>query len=390
MRIGYVVGSFPNRSETFIIREVTALAAEGLEVVVLPLWRCREPARWAGTLPEPARWRISGQLAMVSRPQPGTFWRLYFTRRLLRKPRVAVSALAHLGEAFAMAAWVRDHGLERLHAHFANLPSTVGWVAADVAGRPFTMSVHARDVFVEPQFLAEKAQAALAVVACNSAAADRCREVAGASSSGKIHLIPHGLPLEDYRFRGRHKSDRPLLVASGRLVEKKGFAWLIRALEILRRRHVHLRCWIVGDGPLRKSLAREAERFAVADIVEFKGWLPHGEAVATYRQADAFVAPSVVARDGDRDGLPNTVVEAAALGVPLVTTNVGGLGDLVRDGETGLVAEPGDAASLAARLDEALSDPEAAYRRAEHARAEVEARFDQKATIPALIEILTA
>ena len=389
MRIAYVVGSFPTRSETFIMREAAALADSGAEVEVVSLWRPKERVEWAHPRVEVRQWPGWSHTAFRVRSRAEKRWQSFFASCLFRRWRSSLSALWWLPRAALLATWLEKQGVERVHAHFANVPSTVGWVAAAMAELPFTFAVHARDVFVEPQFVAEKARAAVRVVACNSAAAARAREMAG-EQADKVVLVHHGLPLDQYPFRGRQRSDKPLVLAVGRLVEKKGFRWLIRALEVLRRRHLGLRCRIIGDGPLRKDLAREAQTFAVADIVDFAGWLPHDQVVAAYRQADVFVAPSVVAADGDRDGLPNVVVEAAAVGVPLVATNVGGLGDLVREGETGLVAEPADPASLARRLEEALSDPDAAYRRAERARAEVEARFDQKTTIPALIEALTA
>ncbi len=265
-------------------------------------------------------------------------------------------------------------------------PSTFGWLAADVVGVPFSFAVHARDVFVEAEFFAAKARAADRIIACNSAAAKRAAELVDEADRAKIALVPHGLPLNQYPFRSDKPRGEPLVLGVGRLVEKKGFTHLVEAVAALRRRGRGVRCWLIGDGPERKALERQIAQLAAADAIELKGWLPHGEVIAACAGASALVAPSVVARDGDMDGLPNVVLEAAALGVPLVTTDVGGLPDLVREGETGLVARPGDAAHLAAKLEALLADPDAALGR--RAREAVEARHDEAKTIPQLLAAL--
>jgi glycosyltransferase involved in cell wall biosynthesis len=307
---------------------------------------------------------------------------------LRREGRAAWRALIHRGQAFAMARSMGRLNVGRVHAHFGNAPSTVGWFAASLAGLPFSFAVHARDVFVEAEFFAAKASAADRIVACNSAAALRAAELADEPDRAKISLVPHGLPLARYPFRPALPRGAPLVLGVGRFVEKKGFACLVEAVAALRRRGRGVRCRLIGDGPLRKALDQQIARPAVADAVEVKGWLAQDELAKAYEAAWVLAAPSVVARDGDMDGLPNVVLEAAAMGVPLVATSVGGLGDLVRDGETGLVARPGDADDLAAKLDAVVRDPDGALRRAHRAREAVEARFSEERTILLLLSAL--
>ena len=387
MRIAYVVGSYPSRSETFIAREIEALETRGATVEVFALWR--DPASPPATRPvrRCSRWAIGQR----SRHIGAIFkWQLYFLKALAREWRPALRFLWDQNIAFQMAGRFDALGVERVHAHFGNQPSTIAWVAASVAGVPFSFSVHARDVFVEAQFFAGKARAADRIIACNSAAAARAAELAEPADRGKIALVPHGLPLDRYPLRSGVPAGDPLILGVGRLVEKKGFVHLVRAVAQLRARGLPIRCWLVGDGPERAALAAEVERLGLRGVVELKGWLPEAQVAAAYADAAALAVPSVVARDGDMDGLPNVVLEAAAIGVPIVATAVGGIGDLVRDGETGLVAREGDAGDLAAKLEAVLTDPAAALDRSSRARVEVAARFDQATTIPQLLEALGA
>jgi glycosyltransferase involved in cell wall biosynthesis len=385
VRVAYVVGAYPAPSETFIEREVEALAARGVEVEVFPLWPCEEESARRGRVHRCPGFSLAAEL---SRPGACLRWDWYFARRVFREGKAALWASWRLGQAFQMARRMRELSVQRVHAHFANGPSTLGWVAASVAGVPFSFSVHARDVFVEPQFFRAKARAADRIVACNSAVAKRAAELVDESARSKIALVPHGLPLARYAFRSEPPSGEPMVLGVGRLVEKKGFIHLVRAVARLRQRGRAVSCWLIGDGPEREPLQREIAQLRLADAVELKGWLSQDEVVAAYGRAFVLAVPSLVARDGDMDGLPNVVVEAAAMGVPIVATNVGGIGDLVRDGDTGLVALPGDPEDLAGRIEKVLADPEGAAARALRARQEVEARFDQEKCIPALLDAL--
>ncbi|MFW6107335.1 MAG: glycosyltransferase family 4 protein [bacterium] len=377
MKLAYIVGSFPSPSETFIAREVSALRDRGVDVGVFPLW----PAGDGGEpRPAPSRRSVGGQAAgmldaaaCLLRCLPGAGL------------RPMAQALRRVPRAVAIAAQVTAYGFERVHAQFGNVPSTVGWLAARRSGRPFSFAVHARDVFVEAQFLRRKARAADRIIACNTAAADRTAQLVDPSDREKIRLVPHGLPLDDWAFEERpNESRRPLVLGVGRLVEKKGFVHLVRAMARVR----HAACWLVGDGPRRAELAGEIATLGLQDRVKLRGWLAPAAVREAYRRASLLGAPSVVATDGDMDGLPNVLLEAAAVGLPIVGTRVGGLGDLLVDGHTALVAEPGQPDDLAEKVQAALDDLAASRRRAQRARAEVEARFDQKRTISQLLDAL--
>ena len=409
--LAYVVGRYPEPSETFIAREIEALEARGVKVWVFPLWHkgprpARHLADFAHDLfpprherPAPSASAGSSRVQVCERwpafqrcdrKREILRWQCYFLASLFREPRAAARALWYLSTTYSIMRRFEALGIERVHAQFGNLPSTVGWIAASLAKLPFSFAVHARDAFVEPHFLAAKARAADHIIACNSAVAARVGELAKPPDRAKIERVPHGLPLERYPFRAEPAGGDPLILGVGRLVEKKGFLDLVRAVARLRERGERVACWLIGDGPEREALRRGIGELGLEGAVVLKGWMPHGEVMAAYERAAALVAPSIVARDGDRDGLPNVVVEAAAKGLPIVATNVGGLGDLVRDGETGLVAQPGNAEDLAERIHAVLKDAAGARTRAKRAREEVEARFDQAQCVARLLALLSS
>ncbi|MFW6162365.1 MAG: glycosyltransferase family 4 protein [Planctomycetota bacterium] len=392
MKLACVLGAFPNPSETFIAREIAALEARGAEVHVFPLWRdpAAPPDEQVDTPVERCGWLCAqAQLRSVG---ANARWQLYFLGKVVSEPVAALRGLWHLGTALEMARRMRALGVERVVGHFANAPSTAAWVAAQVAGLPLTLAVHARDVFVEPHLLAAKARDAEAVLACNSAVAERTRQLIAPADRAKVALIHHGIPLDEFPLRDEPPpagDGPPLILGVGRLVEKKGFVHLVRAVARLRDRDVVVACWLIGEGPERQTLEREIAVLGLDDAVKLMGWMTPAELKMTaYEQASLLAMPSVVARDGDRDGLPNVLLEAAAIGVPLVATDVGALGDLVRDGETGLIARPADPADLARAIQTVLDDPEAAAARALQARAEVEARFDAARQIDQLAAAL--
>jgi glycosyltransferase involved in cell wall biosynthesis len=166
------------------------------------------------------------------------------------------------------------------------------------------------------------------------------------------------------------------VLAVGRLIEKKGFADLVRACELVRRRGRSFRCSIVGKGPLEGELKALVRELGLEDVVELTGPRPREQLLGLYRRASVFAAPCVVGSDGNRDGLPTVLVEAMALGVPVVSTDVTGIPELVEDGRTGLLVPQRDCEALAGALDRLLSDRRAAQELAAAARQRVEREFD--------------
>ena len=308
--VAVILSGFPRRSETFAIGELLALHERGvLAALVATKPGDSGPAQPGVERLEPIVYRVDGgseeQASQVA-------------ERLRRLP------------------------LAGIHAYFAHTPAEIAAGAARRLGLPYSFSVHARDARkVSRAQLRQRAAEAACVVACN---ADVAREVDG---TARLHLVPHGVDLQRFvpNVIARERTVR--LLAVGRLVEKKGFSVLVAAMATLDDRFT-LR--IVGDGPERRSLETEIAELGLASRVHLCGPATHHDLPGEYARADIVVAPSIVDRDGDRDGLPNVVLEALASGRPVVASAVGAVASAVRDGHTGLLVPPGDAASLRSAL----------------------------------------
>lgn len=281
---------------------------------------------------------------------------------------------------------IRD-GICHVHATFANLPAMVGMLAARQLDVPFSFAGHARDIFVEGDFLEMKITAAKFVVACTAEGRRALMEHCADVSFENVHHIPHGIDVSRYRFTPRPPQTTHLVLAVGRLVEKKGFATLLNACDILKRRQLPISCVIVGEGPLRNPLTLLQWRLGLSDCVRFVGQYPHEMVVTLMECADVFVVPSVIASDGDRDGLPNVILEAAALGAPIVASRLPGIAEFVEDEVTGLLVEPHDAAELARAIERVCTLSPLKARVTLNARRKVVEQFDVRENVARLAEL---
>lgn len=327
MKLAYVVGIYPKPSETFITREIAGLRARGHIVHIFSLY-APETGREAGV-----EYGWTG-LARVLRGLTGD---------------TANTALAR-----RWGACFTELGVEAVVAHFGSQPSTVALGAAGEL--PFFLSLHARDIYVEAEQLPEKLARATAVVTCTGANLD----FLNANYPGiatKLHLIYHGLP-QSWLERPVPERTRPdgaplRLLAVGRLVEKKGYHVLLDALKILE---IPADLRIVGDGPLRAELEKITRTHGLTKKVTFTGWLSEEELLLEYAYADVFCCPSIPAEDGDRDGLPNVLVEALCTGLPAVGSEFSAIPEAIIDNETGILVHYGDPVLLAIAISR-LADP---------------------------------
>ena len=262
-----------------------------------------------------------------------------------------------------------------MHAHFASYPALAAWVAWRLTDVPYSFTAHAHDIFIHQRFLARKARDALFVVAISDFNRRFIRS--GAPDSAPIHVVHCGVDPAAYAFRppdfGGDGPLRALCVAA--LREYKGHRVLLDALAgdpALERVEVDL----VGGGELRAELEAHAARLGLSDRVRFLGGQPEEEVRRLLGEADLFVLPSIRGSDGDMEGLPVALMEALACGLPTVSTDISGIPELVRDGETGVLARPADPVALRAALARVIADPAAARERAEAGRRLVEAEFD--------------
>lgn len=385
--VAVIVGSFPQWSERFIAREIGELVRRGVQVTIFALRR--------GTLPfeadaefDPLRLRLqflprtlTAAVLHLGRPPKGE-------QRNAVHRELGLPGLARSMKSRSLVRALRQGGFTHIHAHFANWPSTLGWLAARETGLPFTFSAHARDLFVEPQLLAEKAADAVAFFACHRRAFERLRKLASGSRAVLMH---HGLPLESFPFREPRRAAEPArpaqLVCAGRFVPKKGLLDLLIALAHKELRNRTIELTLVGSGDQRWELENTVRQHNLRERVHFTGPESGFRLAERLRLADLLVAPCREADDGDHDGVPNVVLEAFALGVPVVGTDAGSLPEVLTS-ETGFVAPTANPGALAAAIAESLDRRDEAGARARAARAWIEAHHDIRTSIAPLLRVL--
>jgi len=366
-RLAYVLGQFPSVSETFILREMRAVQNLGFDITPLSMEAGAEPVhRSARALaertvyrPSPLSWPALASLfaAFLLKPFGCVSALRLVLSHGLRNPGASKELLSAYSAACYFVASIPPGQMRHIHAHFATYPATVGLLLAEILGVGFSMSCHARDIFTDTaKLLALKISEAEFVTVCTEYGAERLQRKYSPLNSEKLHVIRHGLDFADFRVGPHQDHHVPLIVSVGRLVEKKGFPILLRAAAMLAAEGIDFELAIVGEGPQREELEQLINGLALAKRVHLPGYLPEQELMAVYRRADVFALTPIVAADGDRDGLPNAIIEAMAAGIPVVASDVGAVGELVIHEETGLLAQPGDVAEIARYLERALID----------------------------------
>lgn len=383
-RILYVVSLFPCWSETFIVREITALLAEGADVRILSL---KAPSE---KMVQPDAQRL---LPRVRHPLPPRRAAVARARALAKHPVVSARALAHIarrlrGEPLDLAKsveavargveqldWIRDFDPDIIHAHWGTFPSTVAWVLSRILNKPFGFTCHAHDIFVNDQLLKEKIEEARVAVTISRFNVEWLERRVTPRARERLHVVHCGVDLPSLPFDDQEREPRSVL-AVGRLDSIKGFDVLIEAVEVLVREGRTLRCRIIGSGPKEAELRDSIARRGLADTVELLGARPQAEVRAALYSASVFTLPSVVTESGDRDGIPVSLMEAMAAGTPVVSTRVSGIPELIEDEQEGLLVPERDAPALARALGRLLDDAELGRKFATAARAKVEREFD--------------
>jgi glycosyltransferase involved in cell wall biosynthesis len=369
--IGVVLKGYPRLSETFIAQELLALERRGVR---LALYSMRRPTD-AATHPihaaigapvhylpeylhdEPARvwrsWRVARRLPGYVRAR-NAWWRDLrrdFTRNRLRR----------FGQALVLAAEAAE-GIAQLHAHFLHTPASVARYAAAMRGIPWSVSAHAKDIWTTPAVEKREKLADCAwATTCTAVNAEHLRSLAGTTP---VELIYHGIDLERFPpapsprhgSDGSNAADPVRVLTLGRAVDKKGFDDLLHALARLDPA-LHWRLVHVGGGPLLASLDALARELRIDDRVEWRGAQAHDAVLAAYRESDVFALPCRISDDGDRDGLPNVLLEAQSQSLPCVSTTISGIPELIEPDVTGILVAPRDRDALAGALARLIVDP---------------------------------
>ncbi len=397
--IAFVVERFGKPSETFIRRDLFELALGGADFFVYCL---RRPEPGDAPIPEELTDRVIFAPRVIS-PMTALYKLRWFITHpvrflsllgmlamVIRHPIRGWGELIGANRAFKLASVAAWRKVTRVHAQFATSPATVAQVAARLINRPFSISIHAWDVFVYRTMLRRKLAAADRIIACNDCARRHVVDKYGVPED-KALLVHHGLDLDDFSFEMARTQPPPLrIIAVGRLVPKKGFITLIEAVASLRKRGFSCQCLIVGGGRLESKLMKRIEKLKMTGSIELAGPADEFEVADSLVEAHVLVAPSVVTRSGNRDGIANVVLEAMARGTAVICTDAGGLTEVARHGETALVVPQNDADALAAAIRRIVEEPGLRGTLARAARSLVEAEFDVRKQAKEFAEALSA
>ncbi len=391
--VAYVMKRYPRLTETFILNEIRAMERLGADIHIFSLLPpeptphhpmvgqvqapIHSPAaagfgKWAGLARAHGHMLASSPLRYAGAVLRAVVWSALSPRPL--------SVWKQFGRGGFIASTCRRSGIRHIHAHFANAPAASARFANLMSGIPYSFTTHAKDLYLTPpRLLRARARAATFVATCTDYNARYLRDLLVADAD-KVHLVYHGIDLSQFNPRdeqpARTSNPAKLVLSVGRLVAKKGHDDLIAACAMLHRKGLAFRCMIVGEGPLRSALAAQIDEFRLTGVVTLEGAMTHAELVALYRHADVFALAPRITDDGDRDGIPNVIAEAMATGVPVVSTDVSGVPELVIHGQTGLLARPNDPASFADALERLLADPAQAASLARAARQRLVRDFD--------------
>jgi glycosyltransferase involved in cell wall biosynthesis len=390
--LAMLVKTWPKLSETFILEEVLGLERAG---VALRLYALAPPS---DEIHHPAVDTVRAPLITV--PPPEARHALgYLARHMAIAAASPLRYARAIGTAWRQRTWgeflrggwlaaqlARD-GVAHLHAHFISTPAEVAAAVSAISGLPFSISAHAKDIYTSRESdLRRRLRAARFTVTCTEA---NRRALAALAPEAQVQRMYHGI--DRSLFHPRHRlptHGAPLVLAVGRLRAKKGLDTLIDACRLLRSRGVAFRCQIVGYGEEQGRLQAQIDERGLTDTVQLLGKLAREQVIACYAQTQVFVQPSRITADSDRDGIPNVLLEAMAMGLPVVATRVSGIPEVVRHHESGLLVEPDDAAALADAIGWVIEHPVPAASLGRSARAVVTRSFDNDLNLQLLTRLL--
>jgi len=401
--LGMILKGYPRISETFISNEILLLEKLGFRIHLFSMRKPREDFTHESvkkirarvdylpeTLLKPLPRLLYHNLALACR-RPAVYAAALQTawRRFLRTRKPAT--LKHLFQAGYLAnRLLPSSGVTHLHAHFAHSPASVAMFTSRLTGLPFSFTAHAKDIYTsDPRQLGEKIGLSRFVVTCTEYNRRHLTEISDGRKT-PIHRIYHGIDMDLFSSHGRDRQNpgqpyRILTIA--RLTAKKGLPTVYRALKILADSGLNFEHTLIGDGEDRDAVLELITKLELTSVTRWLGTRPHHVVLDHYRRADLFVLGCEVAPNGDRDGIPNVLIESMAMGVPVVATDISAIPELVQDGKTGLLAPAGRPDKLAEAMQRMLTDSRMRNRLTEAARELVVREFDNGTLIDGLAQI---
>jgi glycosyltransferase involved in cell wall biosynthesis len=397
-RLAYLGSGIPDLAATFIYREIFELERQGYKVQIYSIWRPDPKKLSAEALPlceqtyylQPVRMTaLIGAHCYYFLRQPlrylSTLWKMLSP--LHHRPKDRFRSLLHFGEAPVLARRMELDKITHIHSHYASQPTSVARVVYLLTGIPYSFSAHAHDIWADRLLLREKLAEARFVACCSDCGRSELARQGDPDAAEKVHLIYHGIDVRRFSPPENRPEPNNLILSVGRFESVKGYPILVRACKILKDAGIPFRCCIVGDGDEKDLVASLVKEYRLEDCFELPGAVRQEKILSYYHRAAVFTLPCIPAADGRHDGVPNVLVEAMATGLPVVSTRIGGVPELIEHGRDGFTITPGNIEELANQLKELLQNASLRERIGSTARTKIERHFDNRKTIEPLLRL---
>ncbi|RPI87328.1 MAG: colanic acid biosynthesis glycosyltransferase WcaL [Chloroflexi bacterium] len=386
MKIAYIIGTYPGLTTTFIDREIQELRRIGEAIQILSI---RRP--WTMLSDEqkklqqgviylmPIQWSkfIGSQLTFMFKNPAVFFGTLFF---LLSRKQPSIKSrwktLLHFFEGVYAARLLSGKGLDHLHAHFMDRAATVALVVSRFLKIPYSFTAHASEIYVDPVLVQEKIEGAKFAVTCTGYNQKHLASVSANGSSKKVSCIYHGLDTKKYSRKTEQNPSGHIILSVGQLKERKGFPYLVEACALLMKKGLDFECLIIGEGPMRSGLESQIKTLGLSGKVRLLGAITPEEVIEQYEKANIFVLPAILGTDGDRDGIPNVILESMSMEIPVISTNHSGIPEVVENGVNGLLVPPKDSHALADALCSILENPAWGREMGRNGRKVIVEKFD--------------
>jgi len=386
VKILYITTNFEALTHTFITREVEKVRQAGNDVELLALRQIASEKKTRHPECDVSGCKyvypvglgaVLGSTIRCLFKSPGRFFTAL--KKATSDPNDSIRIKMKLGYqlmvATTLSTWVEERSFDHIHAHFASPPTTFAMYLHFLTGVPFSFTGHAADIFRDTSAMTPKIANATGVVCISEYNRNYFKTLV--PDLDQTEIVHCSINLENFSRREKNQAQSPLaILAVGRCVPKKGFADLLSAFETLDQNGLDWRGTIAGDGPLLDELKAYAEELGITERLEFLGSVPQKRIMELIETSDVFVLPSVPVSDGDIDGIPVSLMEAMAMGCPVVSTYVSGIPELITDEKSGLLVQPNDPKALAVAIERLAKDPELYTHVAEGGRREVEENFN--------------